>query len=332
MQLKNFYWILSIFLIISLSIGSIVAVDSNSLTNLTNVDNSHTNNAVNYNQDNDSYLENENVVNNNEDILKYDDLNTSSTVNGGIRNISFTNGYNGYCINMSLHNAESGQTFTVTNTSNIINHLDGSNVGEYIKILFYNYWDIVNSDKTATSDAIWRFTDRTYIPYTGSDYDGPVVSLLVTNVLSDYNNGLRVPDHGAVKKINETSEMVFDFISLISGSDSIQNYFGYKVTMQDITQNNTTNNTNITSNSTNTTGNNTNNNNTANSTNNNTDSSNNITNSTNGNNTNSTMNNNTLVKNQNNKIGTGLYNTGNPLYVLFAALMLLTALPFYRKK
>ena len=53
--------------------------------------------------------------------------------------------------------------------------------------------------------------------------------------------------------------MVFDFISLISGSDSIQNYFGYKVTMQDITQNNTTNNTNITSNSTNTTGNNTNN-------------------------------------------------------------------------
>ncbi len=375
MQLKNFYWILSIFLIISLSIGSIVAVDSNSLTNLTNVDNSHSNNAVNYNQDNDSYLENENVVNNNEDILKYDDLNTSSTVNGGIRNISFTNGYNGYCINMSLHNAESGQTFTVTNTSNIINHLDGSNVGEYIKILFYNYWDIVNSDKTATSDAIWRFTDRTYIPYTGSDYDGPVVSLLVTNVLSDYNNGLRVPDHGAVKKINETSEMVFDFISLISGSDSIQNYFGYKVTMQDITQNNTTNNTNITSNSTNTTGNNTNNNNTnnstnmagsntnnnnignstnnntnitnnttnttgnntnnnntANSTNNNTDSSNNITNSTNGNNTNSTMNNNTLVNNQNNKTGTGLYNTGNPLYVLFAALMLLTALPFYRKK
>lgn len=332
MQLKNFYWILSIFLIISLSIGSIVAVDSNSLTNLTNVDNSHSNNTVNYNQDNDSYLENENVVNNNEDILKYDDLNTSSTVNGGIRNISFTNGYNGYCINMSLHNAESGQTFTVTNTSNIINHLDGSNVGEYIKILFYNYWDIVNSDKTATSDAIWRFTDRTYIPYTGSDYDGPVVSSLVTNVISDYNNGLRVPDHGAVKKINETSEMVFDFISLISGSDSIQNYFGYKVTMQDITQNNTTNNTNITSNSTNTTGNNTNNNNTANSTNNNTDSSNNITNSTNGNNTNSTMNNNTLVNNQNNKTGTGLYNTGNPLYVLFAALMLLTALPFYRKK
>ena len=198
MQLKNFYWILSIFLIISLSIGSIVAVDSNSLTNLTNVDNSHSNNTVNYNQDNDSYLENENVVNNNEDILKYDDLNTSSTVNGGIRNISFTNGYNGYCINMSLHNAESGQTFTVTNTSNIINHLDGSNVGEYIKILFYNYWDIVNSDKTATSDAIWRFTDRTYIQYTGSDYDGPVVSLLVTNVLSDYINGLRVPDHGAV--------------------------------------------------------------------------------------------------------------------------------------
>ena len=146
-------------------------------------------------------------------------------------------------------------------------------------------------------------------------------------MISDYNNGLRVPDHGAVKKINDTSGMVFDFICLISGSDTIQNYFGYKVTIQNITQNNTTD-----FNNTNTTGNNTNNTNTTNSTNNNTDNSNNITNSTNGNDT-STTNNNTLTNNnQNNKTGTGLYNTGNPLYILFAALMLLTALPFYRKK
>ncbi|MGN0093029.1 MAG: hypothetical protein ACI37V_01105, partial [Methanobrevibacter sp.] len=238
MQLKDFYWILSIFLIITLSIGSIVAVDPNSLNSLTNINDSHSNGTVNYNQDNNSYLENENVVNNdNGNILKYDDLNTTSAENGGIRNISLTNGYNGYCVNMSLHSAESGQTFTVTNTSTIINHLDGSNVGEYIKILFYNYWDIVNSNKTATSDAIWRFTDGVYIPYTSGDYDGPVVSSLVTNVISDYNDGLRVPDHGAVKKINDTSEMVFDFINLVSGSDTVQNYFGYKVTIQNISQN-----------------------------------------------------------------------------------------------
>lgn len=312
------------------SVCSIVAVDPSTLSNLTNINNSQDNAFATSNDNyviNSSMQNQNNVGSDNQSILKDDELNTTSTDNGGIRNISLTNGYNGYCINMSLHSAESGQTFTITNTSSIINHLDGSNVGEYIKILFYNYWDIVNSDKTATSDAIWRFTDMTYIPYTGGDYDGPVVSSLVTNVISDYNNGLRVPDHGAVKKINDTSGMVFDFICLISGSDTIQNYFGYKVTIQNITQNNTTD-----FNNTNTTGNNTNNTNTTNSTNNNTDNSNNITNSTNGNDT-STTNNNTLTNNnQNNKTGTGLYNTGNPLYILFAALMLLTALPFYRKK
>lgn len=330
--MKYFYLILSLFLIIMISVSSIVAVDPSTLSNLSNINNSQDNAVVisNNAHDNNSSMQNQNNINSdNQSILKDDELNTTSTDNGGIRNISLTNGYNGYCVNMSLHSAESGQTFTITNTSSIINHLDGSNVGEYIKILFYNYWDIVNSDKTATSDAIWRFTDMTYIPYTGGDYDGPVVSSLVTNVISDYNNGLRVPDHGAVKKINDTSGMVFDFICLISGSDTIQNYFGYKVTIQNITQNNTTdfNNTTVdnTTNSTNNT-------NITNSTNNNTDNSNNITNSTNGNDTNSTLNNNTLVNNQNNKTGTGLYNTGNPLYILFAALMLLTALPFYRKK
>lgn len=335
MQLKDFYWILSIFLIITLSIGSIVAVDPNSLTNLTNVNNSNINDTVNYNQDNSSYLENENVVNNsNGNILKYDNLNTISAENGGIRNISFTNGYNGYCINMTLHNAESGQTFTVTNTSNIINHLDGSSVGEYIKILFYNYWDTVNSNKTATSDAIWRFTDGVYIPYTSSDYDGPVVSSLVKNVINDYNMGLRVPDYGAIKKINNTNELVFDFISLDSGSDAIQNYFGFKVLSREIVPNSTVNNTTIVNNTTNST----NVTNVTNSTGNNTN--NNINNNnTDGNNRSSAINNvvNNISRlsngeNQRNVNGTGLYNTGNPLYLLFAALIIITSIPFYRKR
>lgn len=321
--MKYFYLILSLFLIIMISVGSIVAVDPSTLSNLSNINNSQDNAVVisNNAHDNNSSMQNQNNINSdNQSILNDNELNTTSTDNGGIRNISLTNGYNGYCINMSLHGAESNQEFTISNTSNIYNHRYGTQVGEYIKILFYKYWDIVKLNKDDTSEYVWTFTDRYYL--TSND-------TVVQNVISDYNNGLRVPDHGAVKKINDTSGMVFDFICLISGSDTIQNYFGYKVTIQNITQNNTTdfNNTTVdnTTNSTNNT-------NITNSTNNNTDNSNNITNSTNGNDTNSTLNNNTLVNNQNNKTGTGLYNTGNPLYILFAALMLLTALPFYRKK
>ena len=279
-----------------ISVGSIVAVDPSTLSNLSNINNSQDNAVVisNNAHDNNSSMQNQNNINSdNQSILNDNELNTTSTDNGGIRNISLTNGYNGYCINMSLHGAESNQEFTISNTSNIYNHRYGTQVGEYIKILFYKYWDIVKLNKDDTSEYVWTFTDRYYL--TSND-------TVVQNVISDYNNGLRVPDHGAVKKINDTSGMVFDFICLISGSDTIQNYFGYKVTIQNITQNNTTdfNNTTVdnTTNSTNNT-------NITNSTNNNTDNSNNITNSTNGNDTNSTLNNNTLVNNQNNKTGTG---------------------------
>ena len=322
------------------------------------------------------------------------------TTTGGIRNISFNNGYNGYCVNMSLHSASVNQSFSLANTSVICSHQHNVPVGEYLKILFYNYWDTVNSDKSATADAVWRFTDEVFIPYISSDYDGPVVSSLVENVINDYNSGFRVDDHGAVKKLNNTTEMVFDFQTFVSPDNEVQSYFGYKVLLRDIinnstvngtnitnntVNNNTTNNntnitdndTNITNNNTNTTNNNTNTtndtvNNDTNITNNNTNTNNNntnitsndtnttvnnSTNGTNGSSINNTNNNhNSIVNNgtnssQNNKIpnntaidsnkndnntnnGTGLanmYNTGNPLFFIVAALAVLGLIPFNRK-
>ncbi|AMK15169.1 hypothetical protein [Methanobrevibacter olleyae] len=173
---------------------------------------------------------------------------TVTTDNGGIRNISFSDGYNGYCIDMTLHGAEAGESFSVKDTSVIRNHLDNSSVGEYLKILFYNYYDAVSIDKEIASEAVWTFTDRYY--KNSSDE-------LVKNVINDYNGGLRVSDHGTIKKINDTHEMVFDFETLISSSDLIQNYFGYKVSIKEIenstngTSNDTLNNsTNGTSNDT----------------------------------------------------------------------------------
>lgn len=244
---------------------------------------------------------------------------------------------------MSLHSASVNQRFSLANTSVIYNKQHNVYVGEYLKILFYNYWDTVNSDKSSTSDAIWRFTDEIFIPYTSSDYDGPIVSSLVKNVINDYNSGFRVADHGAVKKLNNTTEMVFDFQTFLSPDETIQSYFGYKVSLRDIIDNSTTNtnNTNNTNNNNNTNSNISNNTNNTNNNNNNSNISNtdDIHNSI-SNDTNSTQNSKILnnVINSNNKNssdnGTGLgnmYTTGNPLFFIVAALAILGLIPFNRK-
>lgn len=155
-----------------------------------------------------------------------------TTDTGGIRNISLSDGYNGYCIDMTLHGSEPGQSFDVVDTSVIKSHIYDEPVGEYLKILFYNYYDDVKDDKDQTSELIWTFTDRYYKDSTNE---------LVLKVLSDYEGGLRVPDHGAVKKLDDTHEMVFDFETLISGEESIQNYFGYKVSIREIDDSSSTN-------------------------------------------------------------------------------------------
>ena len=155
-----------------------------------------------------------------------------TTDTGGIRNISLSDGYNGYCIDMALHGSEPGQSFDVVDTSVIKSHIYDEPVGEYLKILFYNYYDEVKDDKDKTSELIWTFTDRYYKDSTNE---------LILKVLSDYEGGLRVPDHGAVKKLYDDHEMVFDFETLISGEESIQNYFGYKVSTREIEDSSSTN-------------------------------------------------------------------------------------------
>ena len=155
-----------------------------------------------------------------------------TTDTGGIRNISLSDGYNGYCIDMALHGSEPGQSFDVVDTSVIKSHIYDEPVGEYLKILFYNYYDEVKDDKDKTSELIWTFTDRYYKDSTNE---------LILKVLSDYEGGLRVPDHGAVKKLDDDHEMVFDFETLISGEESIQNYFGYKVSTREIEDSSSTN-------------------------------------------------------------------------------------------
>lgn len=171
---------------------------------------------------------------NKKEINPYENNRTGEKVEAkesGNYNITFNDGYSGYCINYGDHAADRGDDFIVKNTSNAINHNSGESIGNYLKVLFVDYHDIAVKDKTKTQYLIWAFSD---------DY----------NYRKDLVNEIKqvavdriIPDQGAVKKINNTTEATFYFEVLDSIESWTQNFFAYKIEYRTITPetvNNTT--------------------------------------------------------------------------------------------
>jgi hypothetical protein len=80
-------------------------------------------------------------------------------------------------------------------------------------------------DKIKTQHIIWHFTDD----FTGWRVDPELMEMIRKSASEKV-----IPDHGAVKKINNTTEAVFDFEVLKSFNPANQNYFAYKITYRDI--------------------------------------------------------------------------------------------------
>ena len=137
----------------------------------------------------------------------------------GNYNITFDDGYNGYCINLGDASAEYNDLFTVQNTSLAVNHKTGEQVGNYIKTYFVEFYDIAVKDKYKTQEIIWAFTDD----FAFYDHD-------LLNEIKEKSMEKIIPDHGAVKKINDTAGVIFDFEVLDSHKTNYQNFFGYKIT------------------------------------------------------------------------------------------------------
>ena len=138
-------------------------------------------------------------------------------------NISFDDGYNGYCINYGDHEATEGDTFLVQDTSAAINVETGESVGNYIKVFFTQHHDKAIADKIETQKIIWGFTGK--FKYSNQS--------LLNEIRNDAINKT-IPDHGAIIKINDTTEAVFDFEVLDSQTAGNQNFFAYKITYRDI--------------------------------------------------------------------------------------------------
>ena len=146
----------------------------------------------------------------------------------GNLNISFDNGYHGYCINYGDHEAKIGSKYNVENTSYATNKNTGESVGNYLKVYFVDYYDDAMRDEIVTQHTIWHFTDDFY----GWRLD----PLLLENIKSTASTKT-IPDNGAVRQINNTTEAVFDFLVLNSDKSDHQNFFAYKITYRDIIKN-----------------------------------------------------------------------------------------------
>ena len=137
-------------------------------------------------------------------------------------NITFEDGYNGYCINYGDHEAKVNDEFEVKDTTSAINNKNGESIGHYLKTFFVEFHDIAVKNKYDTQKIIWAFSDN---------FDS---NKALVQQIKDTSVNLTIPDHGAVKKINETTEAFFDFEVLSTNKNNHQNFFGYKITYRNI--------------------------------------------------------------------------------------------------
>ena len=151
--------------------------------------------------------------------------NTVKARQEGNFNISFDDGYNGYCINYGKNHALIGDSFTVTDTSHATNNKTGESIGNYLKVFFIDYYEEAMRNEIVTQHTIWHFSDD----FNGWRLDYGLIENIKTTALTK-----NIPDHGATLKINDTTEAVFDFEVLKSGNSNNQHFFGYKITYRDI--------------------------------------------------------------------------------------------------
>ena len=154
----------------------------------------------------------------------------TEALESGDSNISFSDGYKGYCIEWGEHSAEKGDRFYVH---------DGD-VDNNIKTFFVYFYEDSQRDVIATQHMIWKFTDNKQF----SRFNQTLYEKIIEKAKT-----VQVPNDG-VLKINNTTEMVYSFRNFISNINEYQNYFGYKIFFQNITHKNNNLTTNSTANQT----------------------------------------------------------------------------------
>lgn len=153
-----------------------------------------------------------------------EDSQTVTALESGDSNISFSDGYKGYCIEWGEHSAEKGEKFYVDPTSKIINKETNVDVSNYIKVMFLFFHDEAQKNVIATQHMIWKFTNNKQFSKFNETWYNNIVKV---------GDCVKVPD-SCVFKINATHECFFSFKTFTAGINEYQNYFGYKFIVREI--------------------------------------------------------------------------------------------------
>ena len=148
-------------------------------------------------------------------------------------NITFSNNYNGYCLEYGEHDAMAGDKFIVANSTD---YEINKSVSNCLKTFFVDFYDEAMKNKIVTQHTIWHFTDG---------FDGWRLNYTMIQQIKDIAAVKNVPDTGKVK-YNATHDMHYSFLTLVSPYEHHQNFFAYKIWFKEIDDccciNNTTNN------------------------------------------------------------------------------------------
>ena len=173
-------------------------------------------------------------------IILDNDLNeTTVALEDGHLNTSFSNNYNGYCVEYTEQEAKKGDVFYVVNTSHIKNNQTNKDASQYLKRYFIEYHNETQKDNIVTQHMIWHFTD---------DFNGWRLNYTIINNIKNSNNNY---DDDGITEWNNTHNMKYSFRALLSPYEHHQNYFIYDISFIPI--NKTENNTDIQNNTTNNT-------------------------------------------------------------------------------
>lgn len=105
----------------------------------------------------------------------------------------------------------------IYNMSIVKNHLDFSDVSDYLKLLIYNYYPL-DGTKFKLYDVVWIFTDEDYRKSNNT---------IVQDVLKRYDDGERVSDY-AIRELDDGSFVTYKFMAVLSQT-TYQNLFIFKL-------------------------------------------------------------------------------------------------------
>jgi len=146
----------------------------------------------------------------------FDNEKTIIAIESGDSNISFEDGYKGYCAEWGEHSAEEGQKFIVKNTSQINNN-------NYLKTMFLFFHNQTQKDVYATQHMVWKFTDdKQFSRFNQTWY----------NQIIETGDKYTIPDSGKIP-INETHQFSFDFKLFMPLINEFQNFFAYQFLIEE---------------------------------------------------------------------------------------------------